>query len=286
LRRDGRPIELKSTSRGFAIPTAFDNKSSERSAQKKVDVSVSCGKYTLTFPKLPATWLRPGSWKIGIVHPPYWFNEFRYAGEIEHSAWLSYLAYECNQCDPGVITSVSHRTPAASVVKSLQDEQPGASGERARDVAYALAVYNVKYRQNRDYITGLLNTCLSRPRESSEDDICDHRLLDYVTNLYWRGDNTLLPLLLQIADSRKDVIGEIGTFYASLLDRRTAIAVEGLQSLSIAKQQTICQLAGAEDFSIGSPKLNRVANQLHSVGGEIADRCLREAERAAQPKAQ
>ena len=281
LRLDGRRIEPKYTDRGFAIPTAFDKKASESSADERVDVSVSCGKYTLTFPKLHPTWVSPGSWEVGIVHPPYWFEKFRYTRAIEHGTWLSYLDSECNQCDPGVMTSISHRTPPASAVKLLRDQQPTASGERARDIAYALAVYNVEYRQNRDYVLELLNGCLSRPRESSEDDVCDHRLLDYVTNLYWRGDSALLPQLLQMADSRKDVIGEIGTFYANLLDRRTAVAVEGLQSLSIAKQQTICRLAGEDDFRIDSPKLERVAQQLHAASGDVAERCLQEVKKAS-----
>lgn len=282
LHVDGRSIEPKYTDRGFAIPTIVDKKATGKSAGKEVDVSVSCGEYTFTFPKLASTWLSPGSWKVGIVHPPYWFDEFRYSGAIEHGTWLSYLDSECNQCDPGAITWISHRTPPASVVKLLRDEQSTASGERARDIAYALAVYNVEYRQNRDYLLGVLNACLSRPKESSEDDVCDHRLLDYVTNLYWRGDRTLLPPLLQMADSRKDVIGEIGTFYARLLDRRTAIAVEGLRGLSIAKQQTICRLAGADDFRINGPELDRVTHQLHGIGGEVADRCLREAKSVAE----
>ena len=279
---DGRTIEPKYTDRGFVVPAAFDKKASESSADEKVDVSVSCGKYTLSFPKLNPTWVSPGSWNAGIVHPPYWFEKFRYTSAIEHGTWLSYLDSECNQCDPGVITSVSHQTPPASVVTLLREEQPNAAGERARDIAYALAIYEVEYRQNRDYLLGLLNTCLSRPRESSEDDDCDPKLLDFVTNLYWRGDSTVLPQLLQMADSRKDIIGEIGTFYANLLERRTAIAVEGLQSLPIAKQKTICHLAGADDFRIDSPKLNRVAQQLRGIGGEVADRCLQEAEGAAQ----
>ncbi len=280
LRLDGRRIKPKYTDRGFAIPTAFDKKASEWSADEKVDVSVSCGKYTLTFPKLHPTWVSPGSWKIGIAHPPYWFEGFRYTAAIEHGTWLSYLESECDGCDPGVVT-ISHRTPPASVIKLLQDEQPTASAERARDIAYALAVYNVEYQHSRDYLLELLNACLSRPRESPEDDVCDRRLLDYATNLYWRGDSTLLPKLLQMADPREDVIGEIGTFYAGLLDRRTPIAVEGLQGLSNAKQETICRLAGEDDFSIDAPRLNRVGKQLHNMGGEVAGRCLREAERAA-----
>jgi len=84
-----------------------------------------------------------------------------------------------------------------------------------------------------------------------------------------------------MADSRKDVIGEIGTFYANLLDRRTRITVERLQSLSIAKQQTICRLAGEDDFRLNFPKLERVAEQLHAASSDVAERCLQEAKKAA-----
>jgi hypothetical protein len=105
--------------------------------------------------------------------------------------------------------------------------------------------------------------------------------LDYVTNLYWRGDNGLLDPLLQLADSRKDVIYEVGTFYGQLLDRHTTIALQGMRSLPIAKQQVICRLAGEDDFSMDPPKLERVVEGLHAAQDEVAERCLHEAERAA-----
>jgi hypothetical protein len=279
LNLDGRSIEPQSIDGGFALPAAFDKKASAWSGEEKVDVTVRCGKDELTFSELHPTWVSPGSWEIGIVHPPYWFEEFRYSSAIEHGTWISYLVSECDGCDPGIVTSVSHSTPPASVVKLARVGQRSASGERARDLAYALAVYNVSYQQNRDYLLGLLNACLSRPLESAEDDVCDHRLLDYATNLYWRGDSALLPALLEVADSRKDVIGEIGTFYAQLLDRRAAVAVQALQSFPVAKQETICRLAGEDDLA-------RAADHLHEIGGEVADRCLREAERAARGNAE
>jgi hypothetical protein len=282
LRLDGQTIEPQSIDGGFALPAAFDKKASAWSSEEKVDVTVRCGEDTLTFSELHPTWVSAGLWEIGIVHPPYWFEEFRYSSAIEHGTWISYLVSECDGCDPGVVTSVSHPTPPPSVVRLAQAEQRSASGERARDLAYALAVYNVAYRQNRDYLLGLLNACLSRPVESEEDDVCDRRLLDYVTNLYWRGDSTLLPALLEMADSRKDVISEIGTFYAQLLDRRAAVAVQALQDVPVAKQGTICRLAGEDDLGIDEPRLERVAQGLRGIGGEVADRCLREAQRGAR----
>jgi hypothetical protein len=138
-----------------------------------------------------------------------------------------------------------------------------------------------KYERNRDYLLETLSACLARPKESPEDDVCDGRLLDYVTNLYWRGDSALLPPLLQLADSRKDVIEEIGRFYADLLDRHTATTVNGLRKLAPEKQQVICKLAGEDEYSIDEPKLERVTERLLAVGDETANQCLRVAERAA-----
>jgi len=63
-------------------------------------------------------------------------------------------------------------------------------------------------------------------------------------NLYRRGDSALLQPLLQLAESGKDVILEIGTFYAGLLDRRTAASVDGLRKLPQEKQRVIRKPAG------------------------------------------
>lgn len=279
LRLGGRSIVPKRSGQGFTVPAVFNKKALP---DDTVDASVSCGEYALRFPKLHRTWVRPGSWEIGVAYPPYWMDRFGGTTAVEQGAWLSYLEFECNECDPAVFTTISHPTPPASILAGLRREQPSASGERARDIAYALAVFNSEYQQNRDYLLGLMNSCLARSKDSLEDDECDGKLLHYVTNLYWRGDIGLLAPLLQIADIRHDVIFEIGTFYAHLLDRHTAAAVSEMQVLSVAKQATICPLAGEDDFSLDSPKFKRVAEHLHSIGGEVAERCLREAESAAR----
>ncbi len=283
---DGRAIVPKHAGNSFIVPAAFDKKPSEWSPYERAEASVSCGKYELNFPKLDPTWVTAGSWEIGIAYPPYWVERFGWTGATEQGTWLSYLESECNGCDPGVFTTISHPTPPSSLVPLLRHEQASASGQRRRDLAYALAVLNVRYQENRGYLLELLNACRSRSKESPEDDICDGRLLDYVTNLYWRGDSALLTPLLQVADCRKDVIDEIGTFYARLLDRRTEAALKGMQDLPMAKQETICRLAGQDDFSLDAPKFKRVAEHLHAIGGEVADHCLQEAERAAGRPAQ
>ena len=111
--------------------------------------------------------------------------------------------------------------------------------------------------------------------------MCDGKLLDYLTNLYWRGDSDLLAPLLQCADSRKDVIEEIGTFYGDLLDRRTAAALRGMREVSIDKQKEICSMAGEDDLSLNAPKLRRVTSRLHAAQDDVAERCLQEAVRGA-----
>ena len=155
----------------------------------------------------------------------------------------------------------------------MRKEQPSSSGERARDIAYALAVFGIEYQTNRDRLLNLLGSCLSKPKESAEDDECGGELLDFVTNLYWRGDDALLAPLLQVADTRRDVIGEIGTFYADLLDRRSAVAFESIGKLPPEKQQLVCRLAYEDDLSADSPKRDRVMAFLRSAGGDVAARC-------------
>ena len=281
LRLAGRIIAAERTEHGFSAPAAFDKKSSEWSPDEWVEVTVACGGYRLTFPKIPPGWVRPGNWEVGIAFPPYWVEKFGYLKAVENGAWLSYLEFECDGCDPGVFTTVSHSTPPKSLVAKLRREQGASSGQRARDIAYALAVFKDNYIRNRDYLLESLKVCLARPKDSAEDDVCDGMLLNYLTNLYWRGDYLLLQPLLESADSRKDVINDIGTFYAHLLDRRTTAAINRLRALSPERQHLICELAGEDEYSMNEPELERVARQLHAIGDETANRCQQVSERAA-----
>jgi hypothetical protein len=274
LRLAGRHIVPRQAGQSFTVPSEFDKKSLESSPSQKVDVTVSCGDYTLAFPKLHPSWVSAGSWEVGIAYPLYAIERFRHSGALERGTWLSYLISECNGCDPGVVTTVSQSDPPAGLVDALQKEQPNASGGRGRNIAYALAVFNSEYQRNRDYLLSLLASCLSRPKESPEDDECNAELLDFIANLYWRGDEGLLAPLLQLADTRKDVILEIGTFYADLLDRHSSAALRGLSELPKEKQELVCRLACEDDLSIDSPKFERVSKSLREARNEVADRCL------------
>jgi len=270
LRLNGEIIRPKESAQHFDVPDEFKKPSTQWRDDERVDISLSCSDHTFVFPNQHPAFVRAGDWDLGIARPPYSIEQFRRTRELEHGAWLSYLIFEG---EPGVVTFVSQPDVPIDVADSMRKEQPSSSGERARDIAYALAVFGIEYQTNRDRLLNLLGSCLSKPKESAEDGECGGELLDFVTNLYWRGDDALLAPLLQVADTRRDVIGEIGTFYADLLDRRSAVALESIGKLSPEKQQLLCRLAYEDDLSTDSPKRDRVMAFLRSAGGDVAARC-------------
>lgn len=279
LRLHGQLIVPEPTAGGFVVQQTIEKLASQRSPDERVGVDSTCGGYKLSFQIYPSLICPGGEWKFGIEYPPHWIKSFKRDADVSPGTWISYLDSECG--DPGIITWLSHAEPPPSIPARLEQEQPRASGGRARDIAYGLAVFGNRYEQNRDYLLQLLNTCLSRPRESSEDDVCDGTLLDYVTNLYWRGDSDLLEPLLKIADSRKDVLLNIGIFYADVLDGRPAAILDKMKNLPIEKQCMICHLAQELDLRPNTPRYERVTRNLRSDGSEVANRCLQEAETAS-----
>lgn len=216
--------------------------------------------------------MREGDWQLGIAQPLYALKEYGYTHQFDHGAWLGYLIFEG---EPAVVTFSSQPDPPAELFDALRKDQPNASPGRGRDIAYVLAVFDVEYQKNRDLLLLSLKSCLSKPKESSEDDVCDGDLLSFVTNLYWRGDSALLAPLLQIAESRRDVIDDIGTFYADLLDRRGVIVLSAMGELSDDKQHLVCKLADADDLSINPPNRDRIIAFLRGASGAAATQCLR-----------
>jgi len=173
------------------------------------------------------------------------------------------------------VATVSQTDPPTALITRLIEEQPAASGERARKIAYALAVFNVDYEKNREFLLRTFNNCLLQTKDwSDEDDGCnDGMLLDYLTNLYWRGDGVLLRPLLELANSHAYALRGVDDFYADLLERRTPDAVRELEMLSTEKQSLICKMAGESGLVVGSLKFDRVVKRLHSAGVPAAERC-------------
>lgn len=262
----GETITPTQNDKGFEVPETFKRPADKWKEDQRVDISLTCNGHTLVFPGQHPAFLREGDWQLGIAHPLYAVKEYGYTHEFDHGAWLAYLIFEG---EPGVVTFSSQPDPPPDLSEALRKEQLGASAERLRDIAYMLTVFNVDYQKNRDFLLSSLKNCLSRPKESPEDDVCDGDLLSFVTNLYWRGDTELLQTLLQIADSRRDVIGEIGTLYADLLDRRGEITLNAMGVLPDEKQQLVCKLAD-DDLSINSPERERIKAFLYGARGRVA----------------
>jgi hypothetical protein len=270
LTLNGESIQPSVKGQSFEIPGEFKRPASQWRDDQRVDISLTCSGHTLVFPNQHPAFIREGDWRLGIAYPLYALKEYGYTHEFDHGTWLSYLIFEG---EPGVFTLRSKPDPPAGMADSLLKEQPTASPARARDLAYELAVLSVDYGKNRDLLLSLLNNCLSRPKESPEDDVCDSNLLSFVTNLYWRGDTALLAPLLQIAEPRGDVIGDVGTFYSDLLDGRGAVALNAIEEFPDDRQKLVCRLAG-DDLRFGSPKRNRVLAFLRGVKTSTATRCL------------
>lgn len=259
-------IKPTHTEIGFTVPTMLKHLSDSEARKTKVDVAITCNGYNLDFPAVYGTWFEV-DWKVGIDYPP--FTHFIHHAMPEKGAWVSYLG--TNGGGDGVEMWVSNPDPLPAMREQLLEEQSNSTGGRARDVAYALAVYKENYEKNRDYLLDLLRACSARPKGSSQDDVCDDDLLEYVINLYWRGDVTLLPTLLELADKHDD-IGDIETFYADLLDRQPKTALNGLRVLDPQHQQLVCKLASD---SLGNvPQLGRIEKFLRASTDEVANHCL------------
>lgn len=274
LQLDGKTIRPSYVDGGFVVPDEFKKlKALGLGTRRKTNVTVTCNGHALEFPGVYASWVSAGRWTVGIDYPP--FVHFTHHGMVEKGAWVSYLGFD------GIELWIAHPDPLPGMVEQWLKEQPTATGERARDIAFALAVSNANYQRNRDYLMGTLGACLARPKGSAEENGCDYELLDDVTNLYWRGDRTLLQPLLEIAAWREYVIEGIGTFYNDLLDRQPDAVLAGLRALDAKKQNVVCQLAGDDSLGMKSVQMERIHNSLKAVGDELAARCLQVAEGAA-----
>jgi hypothetical protein len=239
--------------------------------QSNVSAEVTCDDRTVELTGLYPAQVLPGQWTVGIAYPTTWFDSP--SGAPEQGEWVSYVVAECNACDPGVVVAQVHSNVPATEIRKLQTE-PHRNAERDRDVAYALAVFGANYLPNRNHLVRDLRHCLERPPNSPEDDLCDERLVEYIANLYWRGDSELLHLLFDIAEQRKDVVDGAGMFYADLLDRRPDVAVAALSSFSPEKQRIACIMAFDNELRFDGRKFDRIASKLRDIGTDSGQRCL------------
>lgn len=272
LTLSGKNIKPEQTDWGFKVPQAFSRPAGRWRDDQRVDISLTCSGHTLIFRNQHPAFVQQGSWELGIANPLYAVEEYGHTHAFDRGTWLGYLIFEG---EPGVVTFASQSDPPPGLSDALQKEQPNASPERLRDISYVLAVLNVEYHKNRDYLLSTLQSCFVKSNQFSEDDSCDADLVKFVTNLYWRGDSALLePLLqLQIPDSRPDLSGPIGSFYGDLLHARGGVLLSAMKELPAEKQQLVCRLAKS-DSSLNVSEWERIEAFLQAAKQAAAVRCL------------
>lgn len=274
-------VPVERIDHGFIVPSIFSRLYASPPSRRKnnIGIHVTCDAYAFDFQDEYPVRLLPGVWELAIDYPDSWFER---SSGAEIGEWVSSIEWACDECEPVVVESQTHSSIPAEVVERLRKEQPAATGTRAMEIAFALAVFGLDRERNRNYLVDLLTVCLSSPDKPAIEGICDHvRLTSMIANLYLRGDSELLNPLLKVADSDAYVAEEIGDFYAEMLDRRPAEILRGMESLPIAKKQAVCRLAGENEHSVEIPRFQRIAENLRTTGSDLARGCLQTAQVAA-----
>ena len=271
LSLNGRTIKTKHSGQHFDVPKVFQRPPREWPDSQRANIALTCNGHVFLFRAHPA-FVEAGSiWHLGIANPLYAIENYEYTHEFDRGAWLGYLIFEG---EPGVVTFESEPDPLTGRIADFLTEQPNAKGERARNIAYELAILHVDYEKNRDYLLSLLDRCVSQPKESPEDATCNSTLMSFITNLYWRGDDSLLPILLRMPNVQNDVVSDLGRFYSELLDLRSKIIFDQLSELPNEQQVLVCHLANEGDLNFDSQRLERVRTFLQDQHTAAADRCL------------
>ena len=273
LRFDGQTFRPKVSGQRFEVPELFNKPSSEWKDNDSVDLSLSCDGNTYAFSAHPG-FLGDEQWTLGTAHPVYGIHEYWYTHQLDRGAILDYVIFEG---EPGIIMFWTEPGAPGNRISALQKKQATASGVRARNIAYELAVYRHDYEKNRDYLLDVMNRCLAKPKDSlqeDDEDECDDDLLKFVANLYWRGDDRLLSRLLNVAEGRSDVLDDVGRFYSDLLQSRTKDMLRGMEELPREKQSLVCHLAYKDHLRFDPPELEQVQTALRDHHTAVAENCL------------
>jgi hypothetical protein len=166
----------------------------------------------------------------------------------------------------------------AQAIKRLESAQPQAAGKRAQQIAFLLATFGSNYGKSRDYLVHALKGC----GHPTGKDQCDEDTAGFLIALYNSGHDELLRPLLAAGESSDGALAEmLGDFYSNVLTGRSAQFIESIRLFPLARQKSICSLAGSTDGSgMSRETLEKSRKQLKAMGGTVALRCLREVEKA------
>jgi hypothetical protein len=167
-----------------------------------------------------------------------------------------------------------------TAIKQLRSAQKTASGERAVEVAFLLAVYGSDYEKNRDYLIDDLRGCTTPAIKSG----CDGNISDYLIALYERGHTDVLkPLMLVGKNSFSPVVAEnLGSFLSNLLMDSPDAFFETIRKFPADTQNDLCELAGSSNGAGGQDKLQRIQKELKARNDELSLSCLQAIEAASR----
>lgn len=281
-------VKVERIQDGFRLPQEvrglYDDPKSR--TRNNIDIDIACGNYAFEFHNEYPVRLLPGTWELGILRPTTWMatEPIYFRGpELKRAAWISYIEWECDECEPVVVESRQHTDIPTDYLAQLTSEQAHATGERAVDIAYALAVYNVDRERNTEYLVSLLNICNAAGKKPGIEGVCEEdRLVRELAELYWRGNSAILPVLLNSALSRSEALDSIGEFYADFLEDGTDDVIPALAALSEETRAGVCKTAAATDLSFDQPKRQRVLDRMRRLQSPVADDCAKRIEEAGR----
>jgi hypothetical protein len=271
---EGRDFVLRPTERGVFVTPELESASGH--SDGKVTIHARCDDFSLDFPDVDAATLGQDYWEFGVDYPPY----VHVGGHMvpERGTWASYMIWGAWE------QLVINDEPFAGLRDEIANRRPDSFDYDRYDDAYAKAVLGIEYTKNRDLLLGEFERCAKQNEFVLGE--CGSSLGEYVINLYWRGDDTLLQPMLDAAADKPatgggDVLLELGWFYARLLSRKPVLAVQRLEHLPVEKREIICRQAGEDEFrSQPSSRTEPVGSALSALGA-VGQQCWSVAAKAA-----
>lgn len=166
-----------------------------------------------------------------------------------------------------------------SVVKKLKLAQVSAHAQRAQQVAFLLAAFDVEYERNRDYLLHVLSGCNYPEIRYGCDDMTGF----YLIYLYEHGHQEILAPLLKTSIGSYNAAGSegLGGYFGDMVQNSPEKFLEAVSAFSVPTQKKACGFAGSADGGgLGVKGLAQARKKLRAIGSEVALRCLREIETA------
>jgi hypothetical protein len=176
-------------------------------------------------------------------------------------------------------SDVSRPSERADAAKRLKEARRTAYGSHAQQIAFLLAVLNVDYPRDRDYLLWALRGCDVPEIRNG----CDELTGSYLVDLFQHGHREILAPLLNAAIKDYNAAGSeiLGGFFSELVASSPEEFLDGVRSFPVPTQKKMCYFAGLGDGGgMGPSDLKELRARLGAMHDEVAQRCLLQIESA------